>query len=384
MVLYIDYKYLFNKAFHETVINQRVKYHLNIFGNNIIALNRYNLLLDTILSIISIVDNILMKLQDKYKDIKFIETETNIKIPSHYKDGYYLPEFKRFVDKETLEHSLLYTTKLLTSHIKVINNRLDKHRDNEGDINKKTLSKALKSHSELIAKIEQTVYTYDTHFKTCCEDDYNNYDCEEMVKKTNIYKLVNSFNYNLFRSQNSLTMDELKNIYQYIASISHIEIVDEIYYNEEIIILSQYKGNIKGKYIMLTKDNEIKANSNKQQQELIIKKPSIMSLNISVINRLKNIGQKYKQIKLTELINNVNNNCLLNNVLDIDPRNGINLFIDCYNLNMYNVEMNTSIIDNGYKQKDLYNDIQFISSLEYNNFLPKIISLYKFNFFTLQ
>ena len=91
----IDYRYMFHKCLFWTIEQQFIKYNVKGFGKNFIVLNHYNLIIDTVFSVVSLMDRIINNLKKKYKNIYIMETDKDIShsLPIGYLYNYYLPEY---------------------------------------------------------------------------------------------------------------------------------------------------------------------------------------------------------------------------------------------------------------------------------------------------
>ena len=90
MSVYLDVVYLFNKFINETANEQAIKYHVGNFpgGNKSIVINKYNLIIDTILAISTKFDNVIEKAKSKFntENIKCIlPSNYDLSQPTNYK-----------------------------------------------------------------------------------------------------------------------------------------------------------------------------------------------------------------------------------------------------------------------------------------------------------
>lgn len=90
MSVYLDVVYLFNKFINETANEQAIKYHVGNFpgGNKSIVINKYNLIIDTILAISTKFDNVIEKAKSKFNNehIKCIlPSNYELSQPTNYK-----------------------------------------------------------------------------------------------------------------------------------------------------------------------------------------------------------------------------------------------------------------------------------------------------------
>ena len=90
MSVYLDVVYLFNKFINETANEQAIKYHVGNFpgGSKSIVINKYNLIIDTILAISTKFDNVIEKAKSKFNNehIKCIlPSNYELSQPTNYK-----------------------------------------------------------------------------------------------------------------------------------------------------------------------------------------------------------------------------------------------------------------------------------------------------------
>ena len=443
----INFRYLFNKTLYLTIKQQIIKYHIEGLGKNRILLNHYNIIIDTILSIVSIMDMIITKLKNKYEKVYIFETDEELAtdIPAGYKYGYYVPEFKRSIYIKDIPKQLMYPTKLLHDYIIKTKNNLHKkisyivsndkddkkiiqidkwkkkarttnrifmtntehdrklHKSlelalteidrldgNELDIDEYCLKffcpKSLITKKRMLNRIKETIEYYANYYKKNYAEQWEDYDTTLTIRNYKIYPIIRNFNLHLHRYQSVLLDEEINDIYKYIVSCSKLEEFKTIDENiNKIAIISNAKinlqtnNNIKITYCKINKEmnivnaGTIKRNVNKTEFKTYSNENDVLRL-------LRGI----KQMTLIDIINKVSSYELFENVIDIDPRYGINLFVDCYEIGLYSHLFSKSIIDDGYKKDPLSKNINFVSPMEYINFMSKILTMYnKFDNFYL-
>lgn len=381
-ILYIDVNYLFNKLLRKTINQQRIKYSHKQMPKNMIILNRYNLMMDTIFSISTNMDAIFSELVKQYDTVYIINTNALVyrKLPNKYNSGYYLPAFKRFGSMEELIASNMYTTKLVKSCLANTTHGV------EIEVEEERVRKQKNSRKKLFKlKIAKNVYSIVDEYAGFYEKEYKEkwklYDERQSAKKVSkLPHYVKDFRMNLFFTQNFLTNQEIELVYKYLVKnckLKHAKI-DKIVVNDDRItilsdrLLTDKSLHSKGssiKYIKINNSTGKIVNANVNQ---MIKKQTI--------GRILSLPTTNKT--MLDLVLGCKQNVWKNNIIDIDHDNYINMFTEHTQYDLYN-KIHTKSILTEYNYMQNYREVNIVNESFYTKYLPKVLKSYKFTYFRL-
>lgn len=108
MTLYISARELFEYCVRTVAGQQAVKYHVKglTAGSRSIMLNRYNLIIDTILATTHMADGIINDLSKEYKVKLFATTPVKMSIPDQYFNKSFNPIMKKWINKDIFVYLL--------------------------------------------------------------------------------------------------------------------------------------------------------------------------------------------------------------------------------------------------------------------------------------
>lgn len=351
-IIFIDYNYLFNKCFIRTIKQQRIKYNNKQLYNNLILLNKYNLLIDSILSITEYMEQYINDIKKTHKNINeiyFITTNNDIytKLPSKYNTGYYIRAYKRFGTVEDLKESNLYTTKLLFECLNKTQKATTKRKKHFRDNIKNNVKGIVKEYA-------------DEYIKEYPEK-WEKYEPIAANKTSKLSHYIKDFKLNLFMIQNHLTKEEALTVYNYILNNSKIKITDEIINNNNNYILSNLifnKGN-NCKYLAIKqKDNTI-YNTHNKLKGVVIKQT------------------KPQKTTLKKIIEEMNSN-----IIDIDNNNNINIFSENTQKFLYQKEHSETILKD-YNVLQNYKYVAYVDKNNYLKYIDKVLKNFNYENFNL-
>ena len=386
-ILYIDINYLFNKFLNYTIKQQRIKYSHKQMPKNIIILNKYNLIIDTVLSIVSLIDKYISSISNKYDKMYIFNTDMDVakNLPSKYNTGYYIPAYKRFGAVNDLIDSNMYTTKLINECLTKIpkGSNIDAE---ESSIRKHKMSKKKMFKLKIANNVYNVIDEYTKYYIKNYEYKWNNYDPTKSANKTSkLSHYIKDFKLNVFLTQNYLTTDEIYTIFSYIVSCSKIEktnITEFKLSNDIIDIFSDKLFTDKSihdidnmispthinYYFISDKDNNIH-NSN-----------MLYKLRHQTITKINNFNKNNKT--LLDILMNTKKNVWKNNIIDIDEDNNINLFTEHTKEDLY-YKAHTDTILTSYNFMNNYRTINYVDDRLYIKYVDKMLKHYNFDNFIL-
>lgn len=385
-ILYIDINYLFNMFLHYTIEQQRVKYSHKQMPKNIIILNKYNLIIDTILSIVSLMDKYISSIADKYDDMFIFNTDIDVakNLPSKYNTGYYIPSYKRFGTIKDLIDSNMYTTKLVGDCLAKIPKGTEIDVE-ENKTRKRKLSKKTMFKINIANGSYDVIEEYSKYYKQHYKYKWDNYNTNKQSKVSKLSHYIKDFKLNVFLTQNHLTKDEIYSIFDYIVKCSKIK-KSKIYefktLNDNIDILSDKLftdksihdiDNLVGSthmnyYIINKKDNKIHSSN------------ILYKLRNQSMTKIINFNTSKDTLKT--LIMNTKNNVWKNNIIDIDKNNNINLFVEHTKEDLY-LKTHTTTILTSFNFMEIYRGINYVDDKLYIKYIDKMIKNYNFDNFVL-
>ena len=386
-ILYIDFNYLFNRMLVYTIRQQRIKYNNDKLGKNIIILNKYNLVMDTILSIATMMDNYINQIVNGYDEVYIINNKLNVsrKLPSGYKSGYYIPVYKRFGTLDDIKYTNLFTTKLLKTcltklthgaEIEVAIERSKKKKKNRKELFRLRLAK----------NIHEIVDEYTEYYREKYKEKWDLYDERDSAKKTaKISYYIKDFRMNLFILQNHLTDSEIKCIYNYLVKCCKYKPanIDKFIPNDDSITIFSDK---------LYTDKSLHMFSNRVVSTMIKyiyinrKTNKIVSPNMSMKMRNQTLTKmtpfEKSNDKILDIVMNTKDVVWKNKIIDIDQDNYINMFTEHTQDDLYNKVHNKSILTE-YNLIQNYSGVSYVEETFYTKYMSKVIKKYKFENFKL-
>ena len=373
-IIYINFKELFNKCLKKTILQQRVKYQLKdipLINKNVIILNKYNIIIDTTLSILQYMDNIINKIKQTYiKDVKKDKIyifDTDIKrysTPTYYNgfiyDKYYkkmigidvyiklllkdvrfcndlYKRYKRFISDSIIKQINKYIeTKELTKPdyikdekpgkkkaIEDINELLDQYpdtweqyiKDNILTLNNGFINYFVTNKSKSILKLINYNEPIINDLKKFYKENIRKYWDSVKLKKYNIVTnvvvdITKEIKKKLFFIQDRLTTNEITDVYYYVLRTCNLHRVNNIDIeddNANYYIFS--KANVIGNDLLTDYNNNVYKPSN-----LHFKKFSI-----------KNVNQDYISYSITNIVKH-KEKTPLNNICTNDTTDSITAF----------------------------------------------------------
>ena len=221
---------------------------------------------------------------------------------------------------------------------------------------------------KLAKSIYSIVKDYEAYYVENFPLMWNDYFVYSKKLKISVYDLVHTFNIAQFSEQNSLYEEELQNVYNYLfkcCKLKSLSSNDEINFKYAILSNCNINGcNTKIRHIQLNKNLDFTKSTLKSDDALFV----------DAINDFKNIE---------ELLKDVPKYTFKNNIIDIDQRNGINLFVENRKIGIYKKDFDANLINDGFDRKILFREIPFISDNEYIRFIHKVLLEFPFKYFNL-
>lgn len=430
--IFIDFAYVFHQAFKHVVKQQKIKYFCNGFQ---FSINHYNILIDTILGISQYIDNCINVLRTTYPEanIEIYNITDYVTTACRYTKGYDAMYYKKHKKSHNVVLScvchMCHMIALLDIGFKeminyennVMNNAIEEYKQTF-EINRYKYNATKKiQKGKVIETIENYIndnvttfdeylpkYVIDCYFsKTSryalkiirynkelindlipyCKNKYesfwkkHNLNSNAFVSKkehSGLYYLIGLLKKDIFFLQNRLTKTELCNIYKYLFNRCTIRKTDNITFD---------KNN---KYIIIS--NKLAADSayNKTfdiHYNIITKQ---IRFSTTYPKKINSLMQMMEQYTMKDLIEDVNNQCVLNDndsniifkhIVTINRYN-LDLFFDYdqdflfKNTHEYNISdenLNTHV--DGY--------IKFSDKCEYIDNISYLIERYKYDNFSL-
>lgn len=392
-ILYVDFNYVFNLMLHETILQQRVKYSFQKMPKNLIVLNKYNLIIDTVLSVSSMIDKLLSSMNEKYDEVYIFNNRLNVarNLPSGYNSGYYITSYKRFGNINDVINSNMYTTKLLKTCLSKIASNAEIEIETETETKTDTKKKAKNSRKNkfkirLAKNVNSTVNEYAKEYEKQYTDKWREYNPTEPASKTNkISYYIKDFRINVFMTQNHLTDTEINDIYNYLVKACKIKqtkltdfkpsddsqhiLTDKLFTNKSIHMAGRRVQTTTIKYLAINKkDGKIK-NANMIYK---LKHQEVMKL----------LPFKRFNGKLLDIVMKAKNNVWMKHIIDIDQDNLINMFTEHTQEDLYNKAHTNSILTN-YNYVQNYNNVGFVNEDIYIRYMDRVLKAYKFDNFKL-
>ena len=364
-IIYINFRELFNKCLNKAIVQQRIKYQLKdipLINKNTIVLNKYNLVIDTVLSVLQQIDNIINKIKQIY-----IKNEKTDKIyifdididkyntPINYNGYIYDKLSKKMIGLDVF-------IKLFARNIKYCNDVYKRYKEFISDSiikqinkyivtkelkqpdyikdNKKGKNKAIEDINELLEShpedwkeyIKENILTLNNGFtnyfitskskqilkiinyneniindlKQFYKENDKRYWDSIKLKKYNIvsdvvHKITKEIKKKLFFIQNRLTQNEINDIYYYVLRICKINRINKIDIEDDNINYYIFsKANVIGNEILTDYNNNINKPNN-----LHFKKFSIKNIDKNYIsNSTSNLIKQTNKTTLNKICTN--------------------------------------------------------------------------------
>ena len=386
-ILYVDINYLFNKMLHKTIEQQRVKYSHKQMPKNMIILNKYNLVLDTTLSITTLIDKCVSNIADKYDAIYIFNTNLDVcrKLPNKYNTGYYIQAYKRFGTVNDIIDSNMYTTKLVKSCLSKLAHNKEITVAIERAKGKKNSRKEL-FRLNIAKNVISTINEYAKFYERKYKEKWQSYNETTSANKTSkISHYLKDFRMNTFTTQNFLTNDEIKSIYKYIVkccNIKHTKVNKFELTDDRVDILSDKLFTDKSIHMEgnRVKSTNIKYISINRKTGKIGDTNMIYKLRNQSVTKMSNFEKSTSN--MLSLVLDTKNKVWMNNIIDIDQNNYINLFTEHTQNDLYNKTHTKSILTE-YNYMQNYKNINTVDENFYVNYLNKVLKNYKFEYFKL-
>ena len=398
MAVYIDVVYLFNKYINQTAKEQSIKYHVGNFpgGSKSIVLNKYNHIIDTILSISYKIDNTIEKIKDKFNDmpIKYIIPSNYILSQPHAYKGWswnekhkkFIPlsQFMYYLGCDIKECLIAYdkTIDLLGSKLLKAFQEIDQAKLTKGEKTKINEFKLMNNDWETLVK--NTPQEVDTELTNMFLDEverkqlriiYYNKDILKNIYNAmlNIKPTINkhscnnkytipskiayytkNIKYKLSFVQSGLTTDEIQMVFNYV--VSHLNIPFAFIIEDNSVVISNNEfTNTPIKTLYYTHELTQRLNKSKRLTGLSIKD-----------------GQY--SITLLDVINSVNTDIP---IIDVDPDRHLEIFIEYPQHVLYNENVAASLIKN-YNWQSLNQGLNHDLLPEYTQNVSIIVNKFKF------
>lgn len=408
MSIYLDASYLFNHFINKTAKNQSVKYHVGNFpgGKKSIVVNKYNLIIDSTLSILSMFDDIINKINKQFNDLPIkliLSNNYKLTIPREYKGETWNTKRKKYVMLDFFIYLLGCDIKeCLEAYDKannILGNKLFNIFDKPYDIKAIHLTqsiiddikefKQINDNWESLIKetpsmigIELTDKLLNKHERKQLRLIYYNYDIikniyNEFIKiKPDINKhfckdkftlpgRINQYTkdikYKLSYIQSRLTPQEIDNVFDYVISHVNLSLVNEIENNSIIISDNTFINTPNETQYYIIDDNDI-IRSKKQPN------------NITTLTKYT-----IKNKSMLDMLNDVDTTIP---IIDIDPNRHLEIFVE-YPQNILFGDNFTKSFISDFDWKSLNRGLNNDIFTEYQQNINIVINRYKFKYSTL-
>lgn len=396
MTVYIDAIYLFNIFIKKTASQQAVKFHVGNFpgGSKSIVANKYNVIIDSILSVANMFEHCIDKLKQQFdnKPIELIIPQNfTLSTPIEYSGRTWCTRKKRYIPLQTFVYYLgcdikeclkayenvktIIADKLITCFSNSDNENIMEYKASNADwptlirkspqsIDTKLtdifLNKKERKQLRLIYYNEDILLKiYDIISRSYPSINKHNSNSKYTQAKYISYYTKN-IKYKIAFTQARLTDEEIKIVFNYVISCLNIPIETNITDNSFIVsdINLPYGTATNITYYSYTNNEIIKRS--KQPQ---------------TITTLTNYEKQNKNI--VDIIKNINSNIP---IIDIDPDRHLEIFIEYPQNVLYADNFDKSLITN-YNWKTLKQGLNSDILLEYISNVNMIINRFKFKYF---
>lgn len=401
MNVYIDVVYLFNELLIRTASQQTIKYHVGKFpgGAKSIVLNKYNMIIDTILSITTQFDNIIDNIKNIFKEcsIKYIiRSDYELEIPNEYNGRGWRDNLHKYV-------SLKQFTYYLACDIKECLIAYDKAKK---IIGAKLITKMSESNKQIVEDYKNITSDWEQIAKTSPEqietdivqellDKYERkqlrliyYNYEILKNIYNVFakkypslenktvsdkysspKEINRYTQQIKQrlafTQACLTNDEINKVFNYIVSSLHGQIANKI---------EDKRCKIISNVMFVNNDN----NTNKYEYYRL--KENTINKYHGHVDNICNI-QTFTSIKTT-MLNILREVDTSIPIIDIDPDRHLETFIQ-YPQNVLYIQTHKESLIKDYNWQSLQQGLNTDLFIEYEQNLQIIINKFKFNNFVI-